>query len=125
MTQTPANLRFEEARKRLANALGNLEDVVKNKLHEEASSSRLIRSTEDSQAKIIQQEIIIQKLNLEINNLQQNLSDLGQENEFLNTKNKIFAEKLINLRQERLEIIAEISSDLNKIFSAIKLEEDL
>jgi CII-binding regulator of phage lambda lysogenization HflD len=125
MIQTHANIRFEKARKRLSSALENLEDVVKNKLHEEASSSRIISAKEESETKLAQQEIIIQNLTLEINNLQQSLSDLGRETEFLNTKNQIFAEKLAKLRQERLEIIAEISGDLNKIFSAIKVGENL
>jgi CII-binding regulator of phage lambda lysogenization HflD len=125
MIQTHANIRFEKARKRLSSALENLEDVVKNKLHEEASSSRIISAKEESETKLAQQEIIIQNLTLEINNLQQSLSDLGRETEFLNTKNQIFAEKLAKLRQERLEIIAEISEDLNKIFSAIKVGESL
>ncbi len=125
MIQTRANIRFENARKRLSSSLENLEDVVKRKLHDEASSSRIITSTKESELKLAQQEITIQNLTLEINNLQQSLSDLGRETEFLNTKNQIFAEKLAKLRQERLEIIAEISEDLNKIFSAIKIGEDL
>ncbi len=125
MTKNLANIRFEKARKRLANALENLEDTIKDKLHDEASTSRIVSAKEESEIKIAQQEIIIQNLNIEINNLQQNLSDLGRETEFLNTKNKIFAEKLEKLRQERLEIIDEISAELQKIFNAIKVGEDL
>lgn len=124
MTEITSEIRFEKARKRLATALENLENVFKNKLHEEAAASRIVNSKEESEIKLAQQEIIIQNLNLEINHLQQNLSDLGRETEFLNEKNKIFAEKLAKARQERLEIIGAINADLEIISNALKMSED-
>lgn len=125
MTKTHAEIRFENARKRLSHALENLEDVMKRKLHEEAIESRMIRAADDSDAEILEQATTIQNLNLEINNLQKALSDLGRETEFLNTKNKIFAEKLSAIRGEQLGLIEAIETDLAKISEAIKIEEDL
>lgn len=124
MAKTPAEIRFDKARKRMAHAFENLEDAMKRKLHEEAIESRMIVAG-DADAEIIEQATTIQNLNLEINNLQKSLSELGRESEFLNTKNKIFAEKLGAIRSEQMALIEAIESDLVKISDAIKSEEDL
>lgn len=125
MTKTGAEIKFEKARKRLSKALQSLEDVIKKKLHQEAIESRMIGATSDVEVKIIEQNSMIQNLTLEVNSLQQALSDLGRDTEFLNTKNKIFAEKLAIIRQKQLQFIEAIESDLVKISAAIKTEEDL
>lgn len=125
MEKTHADIRFEKARKRLTHALENLEDVMKKKLHEEAIESRMIGVSNDAEATIIEQSITIQNLTLEVNSLQQALSELGRETEFLNTKNKIFAEKLAAIRKNQLGFIEAIESDLVKISAAIKIEEEL
>jgi len=125
MSKNHAEIRFDKARKRLTHALENLEDVMKKKLHEEAIESRMIGVSSDAEATILEQSVVIQNLTLEVNNLQQALSDLGRETEFLNTKNKIFAEKLATIRKSQLELIEAIESDLVKISAAIKIEEDL
>jgi len=124
MRKTPAEFRFEKARKRLSHALENLENEMKKKLHEEAIESRMISAANDSAATVIEQAITIQNLTLEVNNLQQSLSDLGRETEFLNVKNKVFAEKLAAIRSQQMNLIEEIENDLAKIANAIKSEEE-
>jgi hypothetical protein len=125
MSQTHAEVRFEKARKRLSLSLKNLEDVMKKKLHEEAIESRMISSHSESSTKIVEQSITIQNLTLEVNNLQNSLSELGRETEFLNVRNKIFAEKLKSIRAAQLGLIEEVENDLAKISDAIKSEEEL
>ncbi len=124
MSKTPAEFRFEKARQRLSHALENLEDAMKRKLHEEAIESRMIGAADSAAATVMEQEIIIQNLTLEVNNLQQSLSDLGRETEFSNVKNKIFAEKLAAIRDQQMSLIAAVESDLAKIAQAIKDEEE-
>jgi hypothetical protein len=124
MTKTHAEFRFEKARQRLSNALENLEDAMKRKLHEEAIESRMIGAADNAAATVMEQEITIQNLTLEVNNLQQSLSDLGRETEFSNIKNKIFAEKLAAIRDQQMSLIAAVESDLAKIAQAIKDEEE-
>ena len=125
MAKTHAELRFDNARKRLSHTLENLEDVMKRKLHDEAIESRMIAAADDSDTTVVEQGITIQNLNLEINNLQKALSDLGRETEFLNIKNKVFADKLSEIRTQQLDLIAAVESDLVKISDAIKTEEEL
>lgn len=123
--KSAAETKFETARKRLSDALRNLEEVMKQKLHDAAVESKMIDVSEDdshTQAKIIEQETVIQNLNSEINNLQRNLSDLGKEAEFLDRKNKNLSEKFSELKEQGAGLIEAIESDLLKIEEIISEE---
>ncbi|OFW80490.1 MAG: hypothetical protein A2887_05140 [Alphaproteobacteria bacterium RIFCSPLOWO2_01_FULL_40_26] len=118
---TPAEIRFEKARKRLADMLKNLEEVIKEKLHEAAINSIDISDNEKgAQAWMIGQEGVIQNLNEEINNLQKSLSDLGKETEFLREKNQVLANKISKFRDEGKSLIEAIEADLLHIEEVIK-----
>lgn len=116
MAQTHAEIRFEKARKRLSGALKNLEEVVKEKLHEASINATMISVSDDgdsaAHAKTVEQETIIQKLQSEINNLQNGLSDLGKENEFLNDRSKAMGSKISEFREKTSSLVEAIEADL-------------
>ncbi len=125
--KTIAENRFGAARKRLSNALKNLEEAMKEKLHEAALEKKMIdvsdENSEAYEAKMVEQSTIIQNLHIEINNLQKNLEDLGKENEFLNTKNKVFAERISDLRTQGANLAEAMGSELAQIEQLIKGED--
>ena len=127
MTKTHAEIRFEKARKKLSESLQNLEDIIKNKLHETAIQSKMIdvsaHDIENNQAMIVEQANTIQNLSHEINNLQENLLQVGKETEFLNEKNRVFAERLESFRKYQQQAIEAIEIDLTRIEEIINNEE--
>lgn len=124
MSKTHSEIRFDKARKKLSDAFKNLEDVMKQKLHEAAIQSTMIGASENDvggrQAQIVEQLATIQSLNLEINNLQKNLINAGNETDFLNEKNKFLAEKFSKLQKESLCFIEAIETDIALIEEVIK-----
>ena len=123
MNKTPAEIRFENSRKKLSQALKNLEEVVKKKLHELAQSKVLNSSQNDEKnlgAKIIEQDHIIESLNSEINNLQENLAELGKETEFLSAKNKAISERISENKPQQSGLIQALEADLIRIEEIIK-----
>lgn len=127
MTKTHAEIRFEKARKKLSESLQNLEDIIKNKLHETAIQSKMIdvsaHDIENNQAIIVEQANTIQNLSHEINNLQENLLQVGKETEFLNEKNRVFAERLESFRKYQAQAVEAIEVDLARIEEIINNEE--
>lgn len=127
MKNPSTELRFDNARKRLADALKGLEESVKKKLHEGALGLKMLdvghENFDSTQAKLIEQAVTIENLNSEINNLQKNLSVLGRDTEFMNTKNKLFAEKINETRNQQATLIAAIEADLAQIEAVITNEE--
>jgi predicted nucleic acid-binding Zn-ribbon protein len=119
MSKNPAAIRFEKARRHLAQTLRNIEEVVKDKIHETAMNSKMLdvsgESDGSSNNKLIEQNAIIQNLNEEINDLQKNLSELGEEGDTLSDENKDLAIKLQKLQKDSRQIIELIESDLIKI----------
>lgn len=123
MSKSSSEIRFEKSRKRLSEVLKNLEEVVKEKIHETALDSKMIdisdRNNESSRGQIIEQAAVIQNLNSEINKLQKNLSDLGNESEFLSEKNKVLGQRIQELRTQSKSLIDAIEADLLHIEEAI------
>lgn len=119
MNKTIAEKRFETARKRLSEALKNLEAVMKEKLHESALEKKMIGISENDvrhhEAKAAEQSTIIQNLHYEINSLQKNLEDLGKENEFLNSKAQVLGERFSDLRTQGSNLVEALASDLAEI----------
>ena len=119
MAKTHAENRFEKSRKRLAQVLKNLEEVVKDKIHETAINAKMIDVSDDiasiANARLIEQSSMIQNLNEEINNLQKNLSELGKETETLNEENKNLTTKLNKFQKESKKLIESIEADIIKI----------
>lgn len=127
MTKISAKVRFENARNKLSEALNNLEKTTQKKLREGAVETKVFNlsknDVESFEAKLIKQSQIIENLNLEINQLQKNLSDLGAESEFLNERNKNLAEKLSQNHSLQAALIKAVELDLAGIEELIK-EED-
>jgi hypothetical protein len=123
MSKTIAEIRFEKSRKRLSQALQNLEEIVKDKIHEASVNGRIINNSsagfEVANNRILEQDAIIQNLNSEINDLQKNLSELGAESESLEEENKILAKKLKTFQTNSEKIISAIEADLVKIEEVI------
>jgi exonuclease VII small subunit len=127
MTKISAKVRFENARNKLSEALNNLEKTTQKKLREGTVETKVFNlsknDVESFEAKLIQQSQIIENLNLEINQLQKSLSDLGAESEFLHERNKNLAEKLSQNHILQADLIKAVELDLAGIEELIK-EED-
>ena len=118
-----AEIRFENARKKLSDALHDLEKTLKQKIHQAAIESRIINHNETGsrlETKVFEQETIIQTLNQEINNLQKLLADLGNEIEFISEKNKMITKKTEDFRIQGPNLIKAIESDLASIENLLK-----
>ena len=128
MKKTFSEIRFEKSRKRLSEALSQLERTIKQKLHETIIQSKMINVSSDTddesqlKVKIVEQLAIIENLNSEINNLQKELENAGIEIEFLNERNKLVINKMSELRNQSIKITQEIEFDLMKIEELIKSE---
>jgi predicted nucleic acid-binding Zn-ribbon protein len=121
--KTVAGNRFESARKRLSDALHDLEKILKQKIHQAAIESRIINHNETGarlETKVFEQAAMIQTLNQEINNLQKLLSDLGGEIEFISEKNKIISKKTEDFRIQGPNLIKAIESDIARIEDLLK-----
>ncbi len=126
MAKSSSETRFEEARKKLANAFRDLEEEIKTKLHETIVQARMLNASKDSDSSnslILEHESTIQILTSEINKLQESLSDLGKESEFLREKNKALNNKIENNRKSNLALIETIELDLTRIEALINQEE--
>ena len=127
MSDSNVENRFENARKNLAETLKDLEEIIKQKIHESALQGRMISSVSENEIKntqsaLLEKSTTIENLNQEINNLQNNLLDLGKENDFLNKENKALASKLANSNSQQSRLIEAIESDLVKIENVIQKE---
>lgn len=122
MLQQNPKLRFENARKRLSSALKEIEKITTDKL--EQSKNSVNKNSSDQQNKFLEQENLIQNLNDELNNLQQALAEAGKETEFYNEKSKALADKMNQFRVQSLSLVNVIESDLSKIYSIIKKENN-
>lgn len=118
--------RFNKARDRLSSALENLENIVKEKLHEAAIQNNLINSISDDfnsdQGIVAQQANTIQNLTNEINNLQKNLVEMSKEIEFLNEKSLTIAKRSDDSRNQSKLLVEDIEKDLIRITKLINDE---
>lgn len=119
------NSRFDKSRKRLSCALKNLEDVVKEKIHEAGLNAEIlgVNSNEfcnETHTQFIEQTSAFNSLSDEVNRLQKELSELGKETEFLRETNKSLGEKIKNFRQQKNDLTQAIEDDLAVIHEVIE-----
>lgn len=125
MTKTVAEIRFDNARKRLGSALKGLEEMVKDRLHEAAEIQSKILSPEEvtsvkKQMRMVEQSVTIQNLTNEMSNLENSLSEVSDEAEFLRNQHKDLMKKLDNLYEEKESLVSAIEADLSRIDDIIK-----
>lgn len=128
MSQSPSEKRFEEARKRLSESFDALEKVIKKKIVDSIEQEKLVHiSDEDAEAyeaKIMQQETTIENLSEEVNRLQDQLSETGNEIEFLNEKSSVLTRRVEKIRYQQSELIEAIESDILRIEQLINDDEE-
>jgi len=113
--------KFENSRKKLSNTLKNLEEIIKEKIHESAINTRMLdESATASSMKNLEQNLAIEKQNQEINNLQQTLSNIEKEAEFLREKNKILMQKILHFRNQAGNILESANNEISKIEEILK-----
>lgn len=122
MSQPTVEARFESARKRLSHALKELEEVAKAKLHEAANQQIRIVGDEDSIDLGGRVSLPAFNLSQQVNQLQNELVEVGNEVEFQREKNRILLEKLENLQQEKLHLVAAIEENIEAIEQLIGSE---
>jgi hypothetical protein len=119
MTKSPAEIRFENARENLSRALQNLEETALQKIHEATLNTNIIDAKSSDSAhlrsQIAEQDSVIYTLKCEINNLQNNLSQLGDEIENLAEENRNLVNKIQKIHREGNETIEEIAKDIQII----------
>ena len=119
MTKSPAEIKFENARENLAKALQNLEEIALQKIHEATLSANIIDDKNaggaSQRSRIIEQDSVIYTLKCEINNLQNNLSQLGDEIENLTEENRNLVNKLQKIHREGNDVVETIAKDIQII----------
>lgn len=114
------NPRFDRSRKNLSTALNRLEDVIKEKIHEASLLADGNAGDDEVDAKIIEQNAMLNKLSEEVNSLQNELSELGKENEFLKENNKILWNRIENFNRQKNDLVTAIEADLVLIHEVIE-----
>ncbi len=128
MNHNSSEKRFEEARKRLSESFDVLEKTIKKKISDSIEQEKLVHiSDEDSEAyeaKIMQQETTIENLSEEVNRLQDQLSETGNEIEFLNEKSAVLTRRVEKIRYQQSELVEAIESDILRIETLINDDEE-
>ncbi len=124
MTKSIAETRFEKARQRLSDALLQLEEVIKDKLHESSQIQARIGGYNDSgamdqQVRIIEQSVTIQNLISEMNNLQKTLVEIEKETDFTRERNTFLTKKMSEIYDQNHVLINAIESDLTRLEEVI------
>lgn len=112
--------RFNEARKQLAFALKNLEEVTKEKVRESTLHTKLLHADDEIQTRLAEQAEVMDSLQSEVNRLQTELSDLGKETEFLRETNKTLGQRIENFRQQKNDLVKAIEADITTIHKVIE-----
>jgi len=128
MSKNFSQTKFEQARKKLANALKNLDETLKEKLQEASNQTKFLSASKDNfgdlQHRLIQQSNAILNLNSEINRLQQSLAAVDKELDFNKEKNAALSQRFNEFRNKQKKSIEAIESDLSKLESKIDREEN-
>ena len=106
--------RFNQARKHLSAALKNLEEAVKERIHEASLNTELLTTDDESKS------VAISRIGTEVNRLQNELSELGQETEFLRETNKVLGQRIENFRQQKNDLVEAMEVDLAAIHEVIE-----
>lgn len=116
-----AQQKFENSRRQLTKSLKNLEEIIKEKIHESAIATRMLdESSTPNSMKSVEQNIALENQNKEINNLQKTISELQNELEFLREKNKILTQKILHYRNQAGTVLEAVQNDILKIEEILK-----
>lgn len=120
-----SQIKFEKAKEKLNNSLGELEDLILSKIPSSDLNKR-IEDLEEELEKLREENKIkdetINSLNAEVNDLQKNMAEIGKETEFLNEKNKHLSDDFQRQEEERRILLNEIIDYVNQIEELVKNE---
>ncbi|MBU6140782.1 MAG: hypothetical protein KGP29_04410 [Proteobacteria bacterium] len=119
------NAKFDRSRKRLSHALKNLEEAIKEKIREAGRNAEMLAVNSDkfcdeNHVQFVEQNSAINSLKEEVNRLQNELSEIGKEAEFLRETNRALREKIENNRNQKNNLVKEIEDDLARIGEVIE-----
>ena len=118
-----SQIRFNEARERLANGLQNLEEIIAKKIRETSIDAKMLNAADSDEAQLhsqlAEQLSINQTLGEELNKAQKMMEEIGQENEFLKEKNQLLADKIFKFKSQGTNLVQAVESDLATIHTII------
>ncbi|MFM2200393.1 MAG: hypothetical protein RL769_448 [Pseudomonadota bacterium] len=121
MSEISAEKKFENSRKKLANTLKKLEEIIKDKIQQSAIENKMLdESSSTKPIANLDQNLAIENQNKEISRLTQMLNDLEKEAEFLREKNKILTQKILHFRNQASNIVDAVQNDIIKIEDILK-----
>lgn len=121
MSEMSAEKKFENSRKKLANTLKNLEEIIKDKIQQSAVEDKMLNESSSSKPIAnLDQKLTIENQNKEITRLTQMLNDFEKEAEFLREKNKILTQKILHFRNQASNIVDAVQNDIIKIEDILK-----
>ena len=121
MSEISAEKKFENSRKKLANTLKKLEEIIKDKIQQSAIENKMLdESSSTKPIANLDQNLAIENQNKEITRLTQMLNDLEKETEFLREKNKILTQKILHFRNQASNIVDAVQNDIIKIEDILK-----
>jgi FtsZ-binding cell division protein ZapB len=118
MHKNNSTKRLEAAQKRLFEALKDLEKSTIEKLHETSLHSNMFNIEGDDKAlksRVVEQTATIQKLNDEVNRLQEVNSELSNENESIAQQNESLLKRINQLRLNSADLVDSLEADLVQI----------
>ncbi len=113
LVKLESEARFNQARKQLSAALKNLEEAVKEKIHEALLNTDLLATDDESKL------VAMSRMGIEVNHLQNELAELGKEAEFLRETNKILGQRISIFRQQKNNLVDAVEADLAAIHEVI------
>jgi hypothetical protein len=125
MLKISAQLKFETSRKKLSQALKNLDATLQEKLKETANQNLLAtnsRGFSDEKVKIAEQETTIFNLTKELERLQESLLNADKEIDFNKEKNRALKKKLDEFLANQAKIVASVETDIARLERLIEGE---
>lgn len=125
MLKISAQLKFETSRKKLSQALKNLDATLQEKLKETANQNLLAtnsRGFNDERVKIAEQETAIFNLTKELERLQNSLLAADKEIDFNKEKHRALKKKLDEFLGEQAKIVLSVETDLARLERLIEGE---
>lgn len=118
-------IKFEQAKSQLNRSLEELEDIILSKIPDKSlrlEVEELQQEVERLKKDNLQKDRMIKTLDSEVNNLQNSLSEIGSETEFLHEKNKMMSNNYRQKEEKQRTLLKEIIEYINQIEELVRNE---
>jgi len=121
-----AKKNFDNARKRLAENLSELEEALKIRINQEIAEAKAMEDegNSDSRSRYSELKLLNIRLTQELKTTQKNLAEIGKDNLFLHEKSKFLASRISDFKVQGVRVVEQIEQNLEKIEKLVKNHDD-